>query len=250
MKKSESEQTSNAMKRGLATLTTAYDYALDLGCERWDLAVEVQVLLNDGLSYTDLRWLCCKGFVEAAREVGLPGDHHREFGRTGRLTVTSETCYVLTKTGAEFAAAIRRKNAPEPEQPSEPFRDHGQRIDDVDDGQQTAVQRPKWDRDRHQLWVGDRLVKCFKLPSPNQETVLTTFEEDGWPPRIDDPLPPAGEIDPKRRLQDTIKSLNRCQKAGRIRFSGDGTGEGIVWQHNAKHAKPRLPVRTRDVCID
>ena len=34
----------------------------------------------------------------------------------------------------------------------------------------------------------------------------------------------------KRRLHDTIRSLNRNQKEGRLRFKGDGTGEGIVWE--------------------
>lgn len=49
-------------------------------------------------------------------------------------------------------------------------------------------------------------------------------------PRIDDPLPPVFDIEPKRRLHDTIKSLNRHQKNRLIRFKGDGTGQGIRWE--------------------
>jgi hypothetical protein len=55
------------------------------------------------------------------------------------------------------------------------------------------------------------------------------FEEDGWPPRIDDPLPQKLNQDPKSRLHDTIKCLNRNHRKRLIRFSGDGTGEGVVW---------------------
>ena len=43
-------------------------------------------------------------------------------------------------------------------------------------------------------------------------------------------MPPDGEVHTKRRLHDTINSLNRCQKHSMIRFIGDGTGEGIRWE--------------------
>jgi hypothetical protein len=47
--------------------------------------------------------------------------------------------------------------------------------------------------------------------------------------RIDDPLPPQADQDPKRRLHDTINALNRKQRQRVIRFSGDGTGQGVRW---------------------
>ncbi len=58
---------------------------------------------------------------------------------------------------------------------------------------------------------------------------MSAFQEDGWPARIDDPLPPTPETDPKRRLSDAIKCLNRKQLNPLLRFSGDGTGEGVLW---------------------
>ena len=73
-------------------------------------------------------------------------------------------------------------------------------------------------------------MKHFKLPAPNQEAILMAFEEEGWVPRIDDPIPPADDQDAKQRLRDTIKSLNRNQKNRLIRFSGDGHGEGVLWE--------------------
>jgi hypothetical protein len=89
---------------------------------------------------------------------------------------------------------------------------------------------PHWDADLRELRVNGDLVKRFKLPCPNQELVLAAFEEDRWPPRIDDPLPPAPNRDPKRRLHDTINSLNRNQKTPLMRFLGDGTGQGVLWK--------------------
>jgi hypothetical protein len=90
--------------------------------------------------------------------------------------------------------------------------------------------KPFWDRDRQELRVGPRVVKQFKVPAPNQEVILAAFHEEDWPARIDDPLPPRPEMEPKRRLHDTINSLNRNQKAELVRFLGDGSGEGVRWE--------------------
>ena len=78
--------------------------------------------------------------------------------------------------------------------------------------------------------MGDVIVKQFKVPANNQHRVLTAFEEEGWPERVDDPLPPRDGVDPKRRLHDTINSLNRHQRNALIRFFGNGTGDGVLWQ--------------------
>jgi hypothetical protein len=59
--------------------------------------------------------------------------------------------------------------------------------------------------------------------------VLNAFEEEGWPKRIDDPLRPDPDQDAKRHLHDTIRRLNRNRRAPLIHFSGDGTGEGVIW---------------------
>ena len=59
---------------------------------------------------------------------------------------------------------------------------------------------------------------------------MSAFEEEGWPPRIDDPLSPHPDQDTKRRLSDTIKCLNRKQSNRIIHFRGDGTGEGVIWE--------------------
>lgn len=90
---------------------------------------------------------------------------------------------------------------------------------------------PSWDADRHELMIGNTIVKRFRWPAANQESVLSAFEEEGWPSKIDDPLSPNSDSDPKRRLADTIKCLNRNQTTRLIRFRGDGTGEGVLWDY-------------------
>ena len=115
------------------------------------------------------------------------------------------------------------------------------------DGNGKSLQvRPVWDPDRKELRVGDKVVKTFRQPALNQEAVLATFQDDEWPARIDDPLPPQPGTKPKERLKFTIRGLNRFhEQKGIISFRGDGTGEGVVWYFaadfqaaRARHAGP------------
>jgi len=58
--------------------------------------------------------------------------------------------------------------------------------------------KPRWDGDTRTLWFGDSVCKRYTRPAPSQEKILTSFQEEGWPNRIDDPLDPG-------KLADTIK---------------------------------------------
>ena len=86
--------------------------------------------------------------------------------------------------------------------------------------------------------LGGRIVKRYRVPSPNQEAILAAFQEEGWPHHIDDPLSPLPDQCPKERLHSTIKYLNASQANRLIRFRGDGTGEGIVWEPVDDQARP------------
>ena len=59
---------------------------------------------------------------------------------------------------------------------------------------------------------------------------MAAFQEEGWPAHLDDPLPPLHKGCSKDRLRDAIRHLNANQKNRLIRFRGDGTGQGILWE--------------------
>ena len=84
-------------------------------------------------------------------------------------------------------------------------------------------ERPLWDPLHRELRYAGQVIKRYRVPAPNQELILTAFQEEGWPEFLDDPLPPKDEIDPKHRLQATIKSLNHHQLSPLIRFHGTET---------------------------
>jgi hypothetical protein len=98
-----------------------------------------------------------------------------------------------------------------------------------------ALPAPFWDAGSRRLWLGERLLKQFRQPAPNQTRLLDVFQEQGWTNRhIDDPLlilPGETEADAKRRLHETVKNLNRTLPPGTIWFRGDGTGQGATWEY-------------------
>lgn len=211
------------LQQALRLLLQADDYARELGQDAWDMAVELDALREAKLTNSDLRWLDAKSYIEHAVETTGPEDCARRFRRTPLLTFTEPVCVILTRGGIAMAREVCSGDlVVESGGPRVGICQIGA-IDDVPG-------RPKWDHQRRQLRLGAQVVKEFKLPSPNQETVLMAFEEEGWPPRVDDPLPPVATLEPRRRLHDTIKALNRKQKQHLIRFRGDGSGEGIRWE--------------------
>ncbi|PQO41050.1 hypothetical protein C5Y97_03545 [Blastopirellula marina] len=209
------------LRRTVEELILAFEYAADTKSNVWDFAVSIQQLRRLGATETDLRWLIRKGIVVHGREVTVRGDNGREFRSTGNLTFSRRTCFVLTEAG--------RKNVNSEYDPfvqaNVPKSNHCQPPGTVPN---SCV--PRWEADLRKLLFDQQLVKRFKWPAVNQEMVLCAFQEEGWPERIDDPLPPQAEQDPKRRLADTIKCLNRKQENHLIHFHGDGTGQGIVWE--------------------
>jgi hypothetical protein len=228
-------QLSPRMRVALGVLLQAYEYSHDLGTSPWDFATEIASLRRLKLSNSDLRWLAGRGYAEHGIEVTLASDLERKFQHPARLLLGKRTCFVLTPAGAALAQALLRGDdllghaeAQASAEPpmlviAEPPRPHP----------------PKWDRNRQELRVGSAVVKQFKVPSAAEETILAAFEEVQWPPRIDDPLPPCDEPAPNWRLQKAIEALNQNQKQPLVRFLGDGTGRGVLWELRGDNGSSR-----------
>lgn len=202
------------LKGGLALLWREYTYAGDIEPGRWTFSLDLGSLADVGLSAIDVQWLLTRGYLSAR-----PATHRTPVeggpAKPGRVDPEGNTCYTLTDAGAAFAWDVltRANGSPRPPAARPPV--------------PAAV--PCWDVYRKELRFGSVLVKQFRWAAMNQETILMAFEEEHWPERIDDPLPPKADGDAKQRLHDTIKCLNRNHKSPAIRFSGDGTGEGVIW---------------------
>lgn len=232
-------------------LMEAFQYANQANTDSWEFAVELDDLTALGLIRNDYRWLVRHGLIEHRREVTIEGDDGRAFRRNGDLTFPDGTCFVLTDKGISIARAIG---------PATTSRNIGGTFsasasgegkdDEAEDsrepstngaGRKPAPSLPTWNAERRILRLNGTTVKHFKWPALNQEAILATFEEEGWPARVDDPLTPGPNQDPKRRLSDTIKCLNRKQKNKLIHFQGDGTGEAVTWDFVSQQSSDDEP---------
>src|SRR5262245_37573431 len=219
--------------RALARLWHALETALEVAASAWEFACQLPDLRADGVTDTDLRWLLKRGYAEHRLETTAPGQRQRRFRPSPNGRFRAESCFVLTPAGRAYAHTLPLDGIlrPADRAPAPPPR--------------PAPAHPRWDADRRILWLGNILVKQFRLAAKNQELLLAAFEEEGWPIHIDDPLPPRPGVDSKRRLHDTINRLNRHQRRQAMRFQGDGTGCGIRWlpvsgkrQRNGTSAAP------------
>lgn len=104
---------------------------------------------------------------------------------------------------------------------------------------------PRWDRIGRTLWLGSTLIKRLRVPARNQNLVLAAFEEQRWPPWIDDPIPPTAGIDAKDRLHNTLSRLNFSHRRRLIHFIGNGNGRGIGWELLPARKRASLASRKR-----
>jgi hypothetical protein len=203
-------------------LDAAY-YAQQTSGDSWEDAVEIHHLRRYGLSDNDLRYFIRRKWFEHAGEVSVLGQNGRQFQPTGELLFTNRSCFILTPLGVSAVISQVVTSSASHSTSSTTIR----LVNELDNG---PLKVPTWDVERRILSFEGQVVKQFKVHAGNQVVVLSAFQENGWPARIDDPLVPIETLDIKRRLHDTIKCLNRSQKSQRIHFRGDGTGEGVAWE--------------------
>jgi hypothetical protein len=182
-----------------------------------DFALEARYLIGAGCSISALRWLTCLGYAQHLLKEAAPGAERPSFRPAESLMLTGQSCFVLTEKGSDLAQ--RALATPH-------LRPHGSPADKL--RRQAAT--PRWEAETRELWVGGQLVKRFRVPAPNQELILAAFEEQGWPPRIDDPLLRDDFTDPRDRVHEAVKRLNGRQATPLLRFRTDANGTGIRWE--------------------
>ena len=82
--------------------------------------------------------------------------------------------------------------------------------------------RPRWDEANRQFFINGVVVKTYKHKAVNQTAVLAALQESGWARRV---LLPFHKV----KTSQTLKELNRLAP-DKMRFRGDGTGEGLTWE--------------------
>src|SRR5436853_170200 len=228
-----------SLRAGLALLWRAYICAQDTGANVWDFALRTSRLYEAGMTSSDLRWMVAKGFAEHGQETSGYDDPHRSFRRSNGYLFNNHTCLILTPSGAALAEHVFQETARSPQAKLFALAAVASETAALANARQEAYQtntpatsarKPRWNATRRELSLAGLIVKRFRVPARNQETILSVFEEEGWAAHIHDPLPVTRDIDAPTRLHDAINRLNRCQINSLVRFHGDGKGTGVFWE--------------------
>jgi hypothetical protein len=174
------------------------------GSDPWACALQLDTLIRSGLAEQDVGCLIGIGLVTTRRAKDTD-----EFNGQEREHNSSDL-FAITEKGAVF------------------LEQHC--LSEI---------KPSWDHDRRILSIQGQVIKVFRQPSPNQETVLNAFQEDGWVDQVYDPLytsTTCSARDAQSRLRKTVEHLNRAQHPPSICFSVAGNGEKACW--SLRHASP------------
>jgi hypothetical protein len=189
----------------LGMLQQAHDAAQHRKHDPWDFAVCIEELFPCGVNATDLRYLLDCGIILGAVEQSDPDVAGRTFRPLQNLQLRAPISVVLAPGNnaelAQWRTSVR-----------------------------VAVELPCWNEATGELTLGGVLLKRLKVSAINQRCVLDVFQEEGWPERIDAPLPLSGEDDTQPYLGYTIRRLNSSLLRPLLRFCKDSTGEGIRWE--------------------
>lgn len=214
------------LKAAVRLLLQAADYADAWRIDQWQFALEVGDLWRAGVNNNHLRWLLCAGYLSHGIEK-KKNDVIRSVEVISTFRITSNSCFLLTPIGIEVARQQANKV----------------------EGWVGRSSMPCWGRERWELYFDGALVKKFRRQAPNQICILDAFEQQGWPPRIDNPLPSDIDADRVDRLRDAIKRLNREQRTPLLYFRGSGSGQSVLWEARAAIANlhPISTIRTLDI---
>jgi hypothetical protein len=193
----------------LGLLLRADAHARSVGDGRWQFAVGLRELLDAGVSSAALRRLVAEGLAEHAVEAVRLGATERRYRRVRSLAFPARTCFALTDAGLARAGRwLARVGAAAPLALG-------------------SASVPAWDASARRLCFRGVLVKRFRRPAPSQELILAAFQEEGWPPRVDDPLPGQRGVCARERLHDAVQGLNRHHDNALLTFGRDR--EGVTW---------------------
>jgi hypothetical protein len=213
------------IKSLVCLLHEAYIDAQVMKADPWEYANTLYDLTHAGTAVSDIRWLVANHVVDHALEKLSAVQKSRSFRPVTRLSIQENSCFVLTEYGLSLIAKLTH---------------HGEQTG-PESMKVSGSAKPHWDAELRELTWDGLLVKRFRTPSICQELILTVFQEEAWPQRIDDPLQPVRGQDPRVRLHDIIRRLNGRQHAGRLRFTRDGTGKGICWEADRRSRVPEVP---------
>jgi hypothetical protein len=95
----------------------------------------------------------------------------------------------------------------------------------TEQGEKSLTGLPNWNADTGELSIDGENVRTVARRAKSIRPILDAFQREGWPRRIDDPLPYKDWY--ATRIQEACDSLRKDLSS--IDFRPDGSGKGVTW---------------------
>jgi hypothetical protein len=178
----------------------------------------ISQLYERGVTNDVLLWLLYQGHIQHYLCKPLQGWSNGSMSAAS-LVFEQTSRFFLTDTGVTFTRALRRHDSA-----------NGCAVHYLSEHFVLGRFTPRYDAANRLFTWGVHLLKRFRSPSANQEACLIAAERLGWPEWMNDPLPRVTGTNPKARLHDTVKDLNRRQREYLVHMKCDGTGRRWGWE--------------------
>jgi hypothetical protein len=212
------------VRSALMQLQEAYELARSENLPIEEFAIRLSSLIQGGGSAAAAQWLVNSRYARLTAEDGTvdsSGSFVRNRPRNGPLSNHSRL--TLTERGLELARGCNGTTDVELSVTSTSL----------------STMKPHWHRKKRELWVGNQLIKRFTKTAKNQHLIMEVFEEEGWPPSIDDPFPGGTHQEKRKRLNNAVDRLNHGHLLPLLRFHTNGTGDGIRWEFCQRNGQPK-----------
>jgi hypothetical protein len=210
------------LSRGYRELRTARWEAQNQGRDPNENSLSLSHLREQGVRDLFLVLMLYHGHVTQFRPVMRLDDGGLLYEPANNLHMASDSLFSLTEAGEAFAGTLLAVFSSLIDADA---------VQAIWDKYCPTCLVPRYEKENRMFRWGCLILKRFRQPAINQELILLAAEEMNWPEWFDDPLPRRSGVNPKVRLHDTIKDLNRRQIPHLVHFKGDGTGTRIGWEY-------------------
>ncbi len=181
----------------LEPLDQARRMAEDVDHDLWEFALEIQELRSLGTTSSDLRWLMCRGLIRHALDFSPVDDQRRFCCPTSRLKFSKRSCFVITDAGCDYLKVFESdRTRPESTVPPHHLAADIHADSENQFAAKTSQPLPVWNESLRELRFDGQIVKQFRVPAEIQQTILSAFQEEGWPASVSDPLAPDKGMSP------------------------------------------------------
>jgi hypothetical protein len=88
--------------RAMEMLWQAHRYAMHVGMNPWDFAIEINEFYRADVCNSELRWILSQGYADHASETSSGAEKRQFHGESSSMSLSETSCFIIAKAGLAF----------------------------------------------------------------------------------------------------------------------------------------------------